>query len=164
MKDLCRLIVKATKQLERIEIYCNTPNIRFQVNDRFKATWGRCHLDDDGGYTISISARLMDDNCSDRATLETIIHELLHTIAWEDGHSGEWKILADEVNKRYGYNITRTSSEKKKGLLERERNYKYSCQCDKCGIVIRRTRMSNLIKFPQFYTHLGCTGHFKRIS
>lgn len=51
----------------------------------------------------------------------TIIHELLHTCKGCMKHTGEWKQLAEKVNRYYGYNIKRCDSADEKGISEEQK-------------------------------------------
>lgn len=51
--------------------------LEFKVNTRAAHRWGQCKVVP-GGYSINISAVLLDDN-DEQGLINTIFHELLHT-------------------------------------------------------------------------------------
>jgi hypothetical protein len=166
MKDLQILANECMDELNALDIPYNK-NIKFEINSRAKCRWGQCRKTYDY-YIISISDRLLNDSVDDVATKTTILHELLHTTPNGMTHKGEWKIYADAVNHYYGYNIKRCTSADEKGVesirVERKHHITYVCQCDKCGLIIEKHKMSNFIRFPNHYGHKNCNGRFKLID
>lgn len=69
--------------------------------------------------------------------INTMIHEMLHIIAYHinksGGHTGIWKILAEEVSKRTEYKIQRVGVVEKSALKATVDNPKYVIVCTKCG-------------------------------
>ena len=104
----------------------------------------------------------------------TIIHELLHTCKGCMKHTGEWKQLAEKVNRYYGYNIKRCDSADEKGISEEQkekiqkertatRKVKYIFKCTCCGQKVERCRESKFTKYPELYRCAVCHGKFERI-
>lgn len=110
MKDLWEIKQECERELDKIGIkYGMVTGIK--INNRLKACWGRIkkHKLENGNYTyqIEICKDLVHPTTPIISLKETIIHELLHSCegGW-DGHRGEWKVLANKVNKAYPqYNI-----------------------------------------------------------
>lgn len=91
--------------------------VSWVINRRAKTRWGMCTKNPDGTCIIQIAARLIEDErISEQACKETMIHEILHTCKGCKGHTGLWLIYANIMNKKYGYNIKRTTSGEEKGV------------------------------------------------
>lgn len=89
-------------------------------------------------------------------------------------HTGEWKQLAEKVNRYYGYNIKRCDSADEKGISEEQkekiqkertatRKVKYIFKCTCCGQKVERCRESKFTKYPELYRCAVCHGKFERI-
>lgn len=74
--------------------------------------------------------------------MNTIIHELSHNICdlkhgsimINDGHSDEWKEIADFISKNTGYKITQYSDEEiPYESIPRKSYYRHYLKCSKCG-------------------------------
>lgn len=59
-------------------------------------------------YEIDINLNMVEDE----AILNTMVHELLHTIKFNDGHEGEWKKAANIINEKYHLGISRVGDDK----------------------------------------------------
>ena len=113
------------------------------------------------GYSININVVLLDEKNDVSGLKNTIIHELLHSCKGCMNHGENWKRLAEKVNRAYGYNIKRTSSSDEKGVQKSTvptAKNKYCVICEKCGKKYMRTRMSNLVKYPNRYSCGVCGG------
>ncbi|OQA46656.1 MAG: SprT-like family protein [Bacteroidetes bacterium ADurb.Bin302] len=114
-------------------------------------------------YVIKINQSLLDETKSlnDDALTSTLVHEILHACAWDSGHTGRWLSLANEINRKYGYNIQRVSSSKEKGMseeyraeaLSKNRTIKIKLVCEKCGYENLYCRES---KFTRNYKGCRC--------
>lgn len=136
------------------------------INNRAKRRWGQCRNSGDGKHAvIEISGRILRDEVPDKATMETIIHEILHACEDGHGHKGSWKRYANIINRKTEYNITRATSASTFGLEDEQSELvrKYACECKRCGKVIYKSKISKFIQHPEWYTHRDCGGCFKRI-
>jgi predicted SprT family Zn-dependent metalloprotease len=165
MKSLIELANRCMEELDAIDIqYAEV--IHWEVNTRAKKRWGLCKHNPDGSYTISISSRLLTNNVADDGAINTIIHELLHTVEGCMNHKEPWKREADKVNRAYGYNIKRGSSAEEKGVEPIEstpKEIKYQFKCKDCGKVYSRTRASNFTKDWKNYRCGVCGGEFIKV-
>ena len=168
MRDLQYYARECMEELDNIGIeYGNI--VEFKVNTRAASRWGRCKSVP-GGYTIDINVALLNERNDLEGLKNTIIHELLHSISGCMNHGEKWKKLADKINRTYGYNIKRCSSSDEKGVDENTKikrktlAYKYAVKCKCCGTVIKRKRVSNVIKYPTFYKCGKCGGKLERIA
>lgn len=159
MKILSIYADECRNELNALNIHY-AKNIRFDVKEMHD--WGKCiamdyidELHQYRYYTIYINKKLLDDRCDTLSLKTTIIHELLHTCANSFCHTRDWKRLADYVNLKLGYNVKRTDCSTDKlpyeMLAERVNENKYVLKCEKCGQMIFRNRMSNLLRYPEQY-------------
>jgi predicted SprT family Zn-dependent metalloprotease len=171
MRDLNKVAKECMSELDAIGIEYGYVS-KFEVNTRAKHRWGQtCRKGD--VYTINISSVLLDERTDYNGLKATIIHELLHTCEDCMCHTGEWRRLANKVNRYYPYNIQRTASNESVGLSEAQQkeikekeiaNCRYQIQCKKCGRIVRRSRASNFTKHPENYKCGFCGGSFITIK
>lgn len=156
MRDLMVYANKAMKDLDSLGIEY-AKDIEWKVNKRAQKRWGRCikHIEDDS-YTIEINSVLLDERVSTYGLMETIYHELCHSIPDGMCHTGEWLRAVNKINKAFGTNIKRTNSTADKKIDERVRaeQFKYHFRCTNCGKITHKNRQSDFTRHPQFY---GCT-------
>ena len=112
-------------------------------------------------HTITISSRVLQDNVPDRSAESVMIHELLHARHPDDHHGGMWKLEAEIVSRKLGYDIVRASTSDSLGIKD---DGKYTICCSKCGYKWTRNRMCGLVKHPWKYTHSGCGGKLQRVA
>lgn len=166
MKDLQLLFERAKQELDCIGIeYGNIVSIT--INTRAKQRWGQCKKRD-GVYLININERLLHDDISDESTLNTIIHEILHTCKGCMNHGYKWQELAELVNDCYAcYNIKRCTSAEEKGVNDpiQPKIYKYGIYCSHCNkVVAKRQKQGKLTNYIQLY-HCGiCHGKLQVIN
>jgi len=116
MKDLQKLIAQCENDLLSIGIQPGKV-AKWSINTRAKSRWGQCKQVGNSVFEINISQQLLQDNITDQAVKDTILHELLHTIDGCMGHKGKWKELAAKVNKELPqYKIKRTTGSVEKGI------------------------------------------------
>lgn len=165
MKDLEKLAAECIADLLSIGIQPGGVN-RWIINTRAQSRWGQCKQYLPGLFDISISSRLLQDNVSDQAAKNTILHELLHTVKGCHGHKGQWKELAAKVNRLLPqYTIKRTTSSEEKGIKTKykERTNRYAVKCTHCGREYYREKESKLIQYPDKYRCGVCNNPLKRI-
>ena len=157
MKDFEVLKEKALKDVKNAGIQIGNI-VSWEINKRAKTRWGQCKMNVDGTYSIQIAAVLLtDDRISEKAVLETMIHEILHTCKGGMKHSGTWKRYAEIMNRIYGYNIKRVTKGSEKGVEDYKSTpmtIKYVFVCKGCGATIYRKRES---KFTRNYRRYLCT-------
>lgn len=138
-------LVDATDVLDDLGIkYGPIENVL--INYRAMKRWGQCsYSKKTGKYTIEVSYRLLADNVQWETLLNTLIHEFLHAYNGRMSHTGEWKRLADLVNRKYPiYHIQRCSSTEEMGVADTS-TYKYKITCCGCGRASRYTRKSRVV-------------------
>jgi len=162
VRDLQEYAIKCMDMLDNIGI--NYGNIVEVVpNTRAKKRWGQC-CRIPGGYSININVALLNERNKEEGLINTILHELIHSCEGCMNHGENFKRIAGKIFRAYGYKITTTSSAADKGVIETTRNidYKYAVQCGACMNIVQRMRMSDLIKYPEFF-RCKCGGKFIRI-
>lgn len=157
-----QLLIKAIEMVKSqdIEVLEIEPSVI--INRRAKNLWGRCRRLKNGSHRIEINYDLLAQN--EDATLETLIHEVLH--ASKDGmnHGKIWKDYAYKMNKAFNLNIKRLNSEEEKGVvrIETKRLIKYELKCEKCGLIWQYEKKTKFVKNPSKY-NCACGGKIKRI-
>lgn len=127
--------------------YANTIT-NFTVNTRARR-WGQCRKEN-GLYSITVSATLLDERNDENCLLNTLIHELLHTCPGCLNHGSAWRHYAARVEAAYGLHICRVASAEEKGITVdlrpvRSHEKRYAIRCEHCGQIIRREKKSKVI-------------------
>ncbi len=172
MRDVNVIAIECMRELENIGIKCGNV-IKIDVNTRSKKRWGQCRKIGNN-YIIEVNQILLREDTDIDGLKNTIIHELLHTCKGCMKHTGEWKQLAEKVNRYYGYNIKRCDSADEKGISEEQkekiqkertatRKVKFIFKCTCCGQKVERCRESKFTKYPELYRCAVCHGKFERI-
>lgn len=158
-KKVNELLKKAIILVESIGITPGKIVSEVKINTRAKTMFGRCNRKMKNGsyeFQIEVSKFLLE---SESGTMNTLIHEVLHTCKGCFNHGKVWTAYANKVTRELGYTITRTSTAESKGLKKEE--YKYVVECVSCKIKYGRHRMTKLIANPDFYA-CACGGNLKR--
>lgn len=163
MRDIQEYAIRCMDMLDRIGIqYGNIQEVT--VNTRAKSRWGQCKSVP-GCFTINVNVALLDEGISDDGLINTLLHELLHSVSGCMNHGVKWKAAADQVYRAYGIRIKRTSTSEEKGVSVEtvEPNYKYFVKCPDCGYVFKYMRMCECVKNPSRYKHTGCKNNLVRV-
>lgn len=129
------------------------------VNTRAKRRLGCC-IRREGQFTIQVSQSILGDSQLLRATL---VHELLHTCYGCQNHGKRWKAYAQRVGEALGVEITRTVPLEGPAQPLRQEPVKYLLQCQSCGRLIPRRRLSKAVKYPSRY-RCPCGGKLRRVD
>ena len=127
---------------------------------------GQCRVVARDLFDISISAMLLADDVDDRLTLNTIMHELLHTVPSCLNHNGRWKVYAEFVNRRLPqYDIKRVAKESETGIVVERKApvYRYILRCTKCGQENRRQKETKVVVNYKRYRCGKCGCKLERI-
>lgn len=156
MKDYMNLYQTCRDELKRIGID-TSDNITVKITKK-TSVFGQ-YIRKNGMDTIEISNSLLKDDIPDVAIKDTIIHELLHSVAPYDGHRGKWKMLANKVNNSYPvYHIQRLGSKTDYGMKPDMSEYRYLIRCKKCGKLIGRQKWCSILANLSEYSHKVCGG------
>jgi len=160
MNDLDALLVQVLKQAREIQIPVSSRiDTRVAVNRRAVSRLGCC-IRTEKGYRIELAAGLL--HAEERACLQTLAHEILHTCPGCRDHGPLWREYAARMNASYGYCISRTGSMSALGVAP-PRKALYLLVCSACGQRFERYRASALVKYPERY-RCACGGKLKQIS
>ena len=142
-----------------------TKNIQrpISINTRAKRRWGRCIVNGNNAE-IEISSRILRDDIPDKSTMEVIIHEILHACENGMSHTGVWKRYANTISRKTEYTITRCTSAANFGLEEEQQNLmrQYAVKCTCCGKTYYKSKMTKVIKHPDWYRCGVCHGSLQR--
>ena len=152
------LLERAVAQARAVKIPVSKDiNPPVTLNRRARTRFGCC-IRRGGAYTIELSALLARDG-SERAVLQVLCHEVLHTCYGCSNHGPRWKGYAQRMNAAYGYQIQRTDSYGALGLEDR-RSARYYVVCRTCGRRIPRMKRSPLVDHPERY-RCQCGGELR---
>lgn len=165
MKSVWDLFERCNAMLIGIGLGIDPIYIReVRESTRMTSSFGTCKsqpsFDGTWFHTITISSRVLQDNVPDRSAESVMIHELLHARNPGDHHGWIWKLEAEIVSRKLGYDIVRASTSDSLGIKD---DGKYTICCSKCGYKWTRNRMCGLVKHPWKYTHSGCGGKLQRV-
>lgn len=132
-KNLNTLYLDACDILDSLNIKYG-PIVNVTTSTRYTSRWGTCTCDRrTGEYRIILSDRLLNEEFSYEAAMDTMIHEVLHAHKDRFCHTGEWKRCAQLINREFPqYNIKRCTSSEEKGVANRVINYNYKVICLDC--------------------------------
>ena len=159
--DLNNLLAKAIQEVKEQGIKPGNIDPTLYVSNAAKE-FGRC-THTGSNFEIRISKYIM--NNPEKDLMQTIVHEVLHSVAGCMNHGPQWKKVADIMNEAKGYNISRLTSISAANLTKEHQAVltKYVVACTDCGNKIYRQRKSKLINYPELYTCGACGGELKRI-
>lgn len=123
------------------------------VNGRANSRWGCCKRSGQG-YVIEINPVLLSEKVEETALYNMLMHEILHTVDFNDGHGRVWKSWARKVNREYGLDIKRCDGDKDstaKKMLENRRIIKYVIGCPCCGKRYEYQKRSQAVQHPEHY-------------
>ena len=158
--DLIKLATEA-RQFLNDEIWLVTcDDIPVFLNNRLSRAFARTLLTRNGlnlePQAIDVQEKFFfSENVTDKDILETLIHEYLHTLFPNDGHTGNWKYWADYITNHSEYTIGRTKEVE--NFNGRNTIYKYGVYCPKCGKFLGfYTRKSKVVSNSSHYIHKEC--------
>lgn len=158
MNDFDALLLRVLDQARALRIpVSRTIDPHVRVNRRAVTRFGCC-VKQGERYTIELSERLLA--AEERACLQTLAHEVLHTCYGCRNHGVRWKGYAARMNAAYGYAISRTGTCQELGVPD-VKPVRYVLVCRQCGQEFRRSRASALIQHPERY-RCKCGGRLER--
>lgn len=158
MNEFDALLARAVEQARALGIPVSARiSPRVAVNRRAVTRFGCC-IRRGGEYVIELSERLLE--AEERACMQTLAHEVLHTCPGCRNHGPRWKAYAAQMNAAYGYAISRTGTCQQLGV-EDTRTIRHLVVCTRCGRQFPRTRLSPLVAHPERY-RCTCGGSLRR--
>lgn len=137
------LLKEGIKQVKAAGINPGIIDPELKVNKRAIKRFGQCRriMSNDYEFEIEINHKLL--SLKKEKAMNTVVHEILHTVDGCMNHGKKWQSHALTMNRKFGYDISRTTSYEKLGL-ERPKA-KYVVACNNCSNIFRRQRKSKLI-------------------
>lgn len=134
-------ILRQLNTLGHKEVYTNVYTIK--VNNRLKRALGRCRKIDKNQFLIEMNGEYLLIENKD-VILNTLMHEAIHSLKDCMCHTGKFKVVAAQVNTKYGYNIRRcTKTEKYKSFNK----VKFTITCADCGHTYKYYKTNKIVKF-----------------
>lgn len=160
MNIINNLLQEIITEAKNINIPIGNIDPIVRINARAKTRLGQCSRRADK-YFIQISSFIIKED--QKALRETLAHEILHTAPDCMNHGNIWKRYANMMNRKYGYEISRTkniASLENMGIVKPVTNHltDYTIKCQGCGQVIHRHRKSKLITHTHLYRCGKCKG------
>lgn len=110
--------------------------IDYAINSRAMSRWGKCSRVSPSSYVIEISSRLLSPSVSVLDLVDTLAHEIIHTMPGGMNHGPAFKAAAQAFNAKFGTNIKRVTTPEEKGLedvrVRSARPYRYEVFCPNC--------------------------------
>ena len=119
-----------------------------KINRRAVTRFGCCVRQRDGSFTIELTHRLLEG--TDRACLQTLAHEILHTCPGCRNHGALWRSYSGQMNAAFGYAISRTGTCGELGVPD-TRPARHLVVCTRCGQEFPRVKASPLVLHPERY-------------
>lgn len=102
-------LIKIAKILMNDTILPKLPNIQYHIDSAINEYYGAyVYTDDDQEYHILLSEYHMTNDISrknNQIILETILHEMCHTLPYGGNHGPVWRFYIYVLNRKYGLNI-----------------------------------------------------------
>lgn len=107
-----KMLQRAINQTLDVGIKCGKIMPTLKINQRASSFWGKCHIvtqyKGENIYQIEVSKHTLDGN--EESIMNTICHEVLHSCDGCMNHGVIWKTYASRMNRKYGYDIKRSST------------------------------------------------------
>lgn len=147
--NIDELLQEGIKQVLKVNIKPGKIDPKVKINSRAKRRFGQCRKVPYGEYDYEIEINEALLKATKEKIMNTLVHEILHTCKGCMNHGKTWKAYAHEMNVKYGYDISTTTSYEAIGI-ERPA-FKYTIECQGCGTLIGRQQRSKLVKQPYLY-------------
>lgn len=147
-------------------------NYTLELNNRALKRFGRCEAKSGNRYVIQIN-EFHNKLSPETSVMNTLIHELLHSLPKCMNHGEFWKRYANKYNSVYGTTISRTSpieglykffkeeTEKQKGNTQHKNHSiyldgKHKVTCSKCNNSWYYERAGKIVKLAMQNKKLTC--------
>lgn len=153
-----QLLKKGIKQVIEAGIQPGHIHPEVILNSRAKTRFGVCRkTPGEYDFQIELNSELL--KAKEEKALNTVVHEILHSVKGCMNHGAIWTNYANKMNRKFGYDISRTSTYEKLGLVRPKP--KYLVQCQGCGVEVHRSRRSKLITHINDFACGTCNGKLK---
>ena len=153
--DLFETALSIVSRLKVDPLYPVDMELKFAKSVR---KFGFCcvdHLKETSTIHLTDTLLLLDDD----SILNTLIHELLHTLPNCQDHGSQWKAYSKEIYKMTGIEISRLSE---LPIPASQLNYKYLIKCSQCGKEYGFGRTTKVLNNLSGY-NCHCGGKLERI-
>lgn len=158
MLNANELLQKGIEQVNEAGIEPGYINPEVVVNSRAKSRFGVCRMvPGEYDFQIELNSELL--KAKEEKALNTVVHEILHTVKGCMNHGPLWKRHVHTMNTRFGYEISTTSTYEKLGLVPPKP--KYIVKCAGCEVEIHRSRRSKLITQTKNFSCGTCNGQLE---
>lgn len=133
-QELQDAIALCTKQLN--ELGYELPYIHYETSNRMSRALGKCQwiYSRSTKKVTNITIKLSND-LTPKIMPNTLMHEMIHAIYPLDKHGGRFKMLANKVNKAFGYHVeTYASGESLETIKAVRRAKMVEIECVGCGL------------------------------
>ena len=134
------------------ELGINTPTVRLTTLKSSRILGQTRKLSEHFEIAINNS---MISNAPASSLIETMVHELLHTLPNCFNHGPVWKGHVYKVNATFGTSISRLTTINFD--IGQQETYKYKVTCNDCNRVVKYKRIGKVLKNLEEYT-CGCGG------
>lgn len=146
--DCDELLCEVMEEARRLGIpFSSEIESRVGINRRAATRFGCCKFQN-GRFYIEVAETVAQG--PEKSCREVLAHELLHTCPGCRNHGAKWKSYAARMNRAYGYEIQRVTTNASLGV-QGIREPKYVLRCERCGVEIPRFRASALTRHPERY-------------
>lgn len=134
-----KTLLKVKSEIEQLGIQVGKikPSVKLTSN---KTTLGTCNKLNNSDFDFEI--RITKYIANEQALKNTIAHEILHSVKGCFNHQKKWKAMAEKVNSKYGYNITRLGDNSEANVKP-----KYIVVCKNCGLEYKYFKKGKVIKY-----------------
>lgn len=165
MLNANELLQKGIEQVKSVGIIPGKINPNVVINSKAASRFGLCSRKKNGkyDYEIQLNSILLEAGADEKAAMNTMIHEILHTCEGCMNHGPKWKSYAAIMNRKFGYNIDTCNSYEELGLKEPKGKYTLKCTNKKCGKTYEKNRKSKSVTNPNLYKCGECGSSIKLI-
>lgn len=136
------------------ELGINTPTVRLTTLNSSRTLGQTRKLSDQ--FEVAINSSMIN-NAPVLSLIETMVHELLHTLPNCFNHGPVWKGHVSKVNATFGTSISRLTTVNFD--IGQQETYKYKVTCNGCNkVVATYKRLGKVLKSLEEYTCGICGG------
>lgn len=160
MLNANEMLQKGIKQVKAAGITPGSINPNVVINNRAKTIFGRCiRVVGPYDYQIELNSELL--KTTQKKAMNTMVHEILHTVDGCMNHGPKWTRLAGVMNSKNGYNISRNSTYEQLGIKTPKAKYEVLCKNENCDMKVSRHKKSKLITHLHHYRCPKCGSDLK---
>lgn len=109
------IVDKAMKIIKQENIPVNIDPSQIKWGRQWKTSWGKTRRTRYGTYSIEINP-VYYTHAKSKQCLQTVLHELVHTVQGCFNHGSKWKSIINRINTKYNMDISRCTSQAKAGI------------------------------------------------